>query len=60
MASCRAQFIISAVDQFADDMPSVFRRLGRLYAGHSLDIVALFNEDELRRRFAPYVERFVG
>ena len=46
MAARRAQFIVSAVDQFADDMPSVFRRLGELYAKRSLDIVALFNEGE--------------
>jgi aminoglycoside phosphotransferase (APT) family kinase protein len=46
IASRRAQFIVSAVDQFADDMPSVFRRLGELYAEHSLDIVALFGEGE--------------
>ena len=46
MASRRAQFIVSAVDQFADDMPPVFRRLGELYATRSLDIVALFNEGE--------------
>ena len=42
----RAQFIVSALDQFADDMPSVFRRLGDLYASRSLDIVALFAEGE--------------
>jgi aminoglycoside phosphotransferase (APT) family kinase protein len=42
----RAHVIVSAVDQFADDMPSVFRRLGELYADRSLDIVALFNEGE--------------
>ena len=42
----RAQFIVSAVDQFADDMPPVFRRLGELYGSRSLDIVALFNEGE--------------
>jgi aminoglycoside/choline kinase family phosphotransferase len=46
IAARRAQFIISAVDQFADDMPSAFRRLGELYAQRSLDIVALFNEGE--------------
>ena len=46
IAARRAQFIVSAVDQFADDMPPVFRRLGELYAKHSLDIVALFNEGE--------------
>jgi aminoglycoside/choline kinase family phosphotransferase len=46
MAARRAQFIVSAVDQFADDMPPVFRRLGDLYAKRSLDIVALFNEGE--------------
>ena len=44
--SRRAQFIVSALDQFADDMPPVFRRLGELYAARSLDIVALFNEGE--------------
>ena len=36
----------SAVDQFADDMPPAFRRLGELYAKRSLDIVALFSEGE--------------
>ena len=46
IAERRAQFVVSAVDQFADDMPSVFRRLGELYAKRSLDIVALFNEGE--------------
>jgi aminoglycoside phosphotransferase (APT) family kinase protein len=45
-ATRRAQFIVSAVDQFADDMPPVFRRLGDLYAARSLDIVALFNTGE--------------
>ncbi len=29
----RARFIVSALDQFAADMPPVFRRLGELYAG---------------------------
>ena len=46
MASRRAQFIVSAVDQFADDMPPVFRHLGDLYAARSLDVIALFNEGE--------------
>ncbi len=46
IAARRAQFIVSAVDQFADDMPPAFRRLGGLYAKRSLDIVALFNEGE--------------
>ena len=46
MASRRAQFVVSAVDQFADDMPSVFRRLGDLYAERSLDIIALFSDGE--------------
>jgi aminoglycoside phosphotransferase (APT) family kinase protein len=46
MASRRAQFIVSALDQFSDDMPPVFRRLGDLYTARSLDIVALFNEGE--------------
>lgn len=46
IAERRAQFVVSAVDQFAGDMPSVFRRLGELYAKRSLDIVALFNEGE--------------
>lgn len=45
-ASRRAQFIVSALEQFADDMPAVFRRLGDLYASRSLDIVALFAEGE--------------
>lgn len=45
-ASRRAQFIVSALAQFADDMPAVFRRLGDLYASRSLDIVALFGEGE--------------
>lgn len=36
-ASRRAQFIVSALEQFADDMPAVFRRLGDLYASrHSI------------------------
>ncbi|RDH74776.1 hypothetical protein DVS77_29300 [Mycolicibacterium moriokaense] len=46
IAQRRAQFIVSAVEQFADDMPPVFRRLGELYAKRSLDIVALFNEGD--------------
>jgi hypothetical protein len=46
MASRRAQFIVSALDQFSDDMPPVFRRLGDLYTARSLDIVALFKEGE--------------
>lgn len=45
-ASRRAQFIVSALEQFADDMPAVFRRLGDLYASRSLDIVALFGEGD--------------
>ncbi len=45
-ASRRAQFIVSALDQFADDMPSAFRRLGDLYSARSLDNVALFAEGE--------------
>jgi aminoglycoside phosphotransferase (APT) family kinase protein len=45
-ASRRAHFIVSAVDQFADEMPAAFRRLGDLYSDRSLDIVALFNEGE--------------
>jgi aminoglycoside phosphotransferase (APT) family kinase protein len=46
IGSRRAQFIVSAVDQFAGDMPSVFRRLGELYTERSLDIIALFNEGD--------------
>jgi aminoglycoside phosphotransferase (APT) family kinase protein len=46
MASKRAQFIVSAVDQFADEMPPVFRRLGDVYAARSLDVIALFSEGE--------------
>jgi aminoglycoside/choline kinase family phosphotransferase len=46
IAARRAQFIVAAVEQFADDMPSVFRRLGELYGQHSLDIIALFGEGE--------------
>jgi len=42
----RAQFIVSALDQFAADMPPVFRRLGELYGARSLDIIALFNEGD--------------
>ena len=45
-AARRAQFIVSALDQFAADMPPVFRRLGDLYAARSLDIIALFNEGD--------------
>jgi aminoglycoside/choline kinase family phosphotransferase len=45
-ATRRAQFIVSALDQFAAEMPPVFRRLGDLYAARSLDIIALFNEGE--------------
>jgi aminoglycoside phosphotransferase (APT) family kinase protein len=45
-ASRRAQFIVSALDQFGADMSPVFRRLGDLYAARSLDIIALFNEGE--------------
>ena len=46
MAARRAQFIVSALDQFADDMPPAFRRIGELYATRSLDIIALFNEGD--------------
>jgi aminoglycoside phosphotransferase (APT) family kinase protein len=46
IAERRAQFIVSAVEQFAGDMPPVFRRLGELYANRSLEIVALFNKGE--------------
>jgi hypothetical protein len=46
MANRRAQFIVSALDQFAQDMPSVFRRLGELYAMRSLDVIGLFSEGE--------------
>lgn len=46
IAQRRAQFIVSAVEQFADDMPLAFRRLGDLYVEHSLDIGALFAEGE--------------
>jgi aminoglycoside/choline kinase family phosphotransferase len=46
MASRRAQFIVSALDQFADDMPPVFKRVGELYASRSVDIVGLFSEGE--------------
>jgi Ser/Thr protein kinase RdoA (MazF antagonist) len=42
----RPQFIISALDQFAADMPPAFRRLGELYGARSLDIIALFNEGD--------------
>jgi Phosphotransferase enzyme family len=45
-AARRAQFIASALDQFAANMPPVFRRLGELYGARSLDIIALFNEGE--------------
>jgi Ser/Thr protein kinase RdoA (MazF antagonist) len=45
-AARRAQFIVSALDQFAADMPPVFRRLGELYGARSLDIIALFNEGD--------------
>ena len=31
-ASRRAQSIVSAVDQFAGEMPPIFQRLGELYA----------------------------
>ncbi len=46
IAARRAQFIVSALDQFADEMPPAFTRIGELYAARSLDIVALFNEGE--------------
>ncbi|BBY79141.1 phosphotransferase [Mycolicibacterium pulveris] len=46
IAARRAQFIVSAVEQFADEMPAAFRRLGDLYAERSLEVVALFNEGE--------------
>jgi aminoglycoside phosphotransferase (APT) family kinase protein len=46
MAARRARFVVSAVEQFADGMPPVFRRLGQLYAEYSLDIVGLFGEGE--------------
>lgn len=46
VASRRAQFIVSALDQFADDMPPAFRAIGDLYAAHPLEIVELFNEGQ--------------
>ena len=46
VAARRAQFIVSALDQFAADMPPVFRRLGDLYTARSLDVIALFGEGE--------------
>ncbi|MGE2718731.1 phosphotransferase family protein [Mycolicibacterium celeriflavum] len=46
IAAKRARFIVSALDQFADEMPPAFGRIGELYAARSLDIVALFNEGD--------------
>lgn len=39
-----AEFIQSAVEQFAGDMPPAFRALGELYVAHVDDVVRLFGE----------------
>ena len=39
-------FMRMALDQFADDMPPVFRRLGGLYADRAPDILDLWDEGE--------------
>ncbi|KUH85174.1 MULTISPECIES: phosphotransferase [unclassified Mycobacterium] len=46
VAAQRAQFILSAIEQFAQEMPPAFQRIGELYAQRSPDIVELFNEGE--------------
>ena len=46
IASRRARFIVSALEQFADEMPPAFARIGELYAARPLEIVALFNEGD--------------
>ena len=41
-----AALVQSALDQFADDMPAAFRRVGALYVRRYRDIAALWNEGE--------------
>jgi aminoglycoside phosphotransferase (APT) family kinase protein len=46
LAARRSMFIKLALDQFGDEMPSVFRRLAELYIESSYAIITLFNEGE--------------
>jgi hypothetical protein len=46
LAARRTMFIQLALDQFGDEMPSVFRRLAELYIGSSFEVITLFNEGE--------------
>jgi aminoglycoside phosphotransferase (APT) family kinase protein len=46
VAARRTMFIKLALDQFGDEMPSVFRRLSELYIERSYEVITLFNEGE--------------
>ena len=46
LAARRSMFIKLALDQFGDEMPSVFRRLAELYIESSYEIITLFNDGE--------------
>lgn len=46
VAARRSMFIKLALDQFGDEMPTVFRRLAELYIERSYDIITLFNRGE--------------
>lgn len=41
-----ASLVQSAVDQFADQLPDDFRRMGEVYVGRTRDVGALWNEGE--------------
>jgi aminoglycoside phosphotransferase (APT) family kinase protein len=45
-AAAGAAMVQSALDQFADDMPPVFGRIGELYVEHYRDIAAIWLEGE--------------
>jgi aminoglycoside phosphotransferase (APT) family kinase protein len=45
-AAAGASMVQSALDQFTDDMPPVFRRIGDLYVEHYRDIATLWLEGE--------------
>jgi hypothetical protein len=46
VAARRTMFIKLALDQFGDEMPSVFRRLSELYIERCYDVITLFNQGE--------------
>jgi thiamine kinase-like enzyme len=46
VAARRSMFIKLALDQFGDEMPSVFRRLAELYIERSYEVITLFNQGE--------------